>query len=561
MHPDKQKINPVKKSLKIKKVKPNYKNYTRVPMSAQLPICQNVAQPMADRSHPENVVTGVLKRAGTKPPGMKPEIKILFKNFVRRWCEENMRKIEMSDADFYDWLEKTNYSRARKEELKKTWEDAPYADPKLWPQGVKVKSFIKAEFYEIYKYPRGINARDDWFKTYCGPVFDAIFKQMFHEHDEFIKTIPVLERPEALERMYQSNQTPFNDDAESYEAHFENETKEVCENVLYRFMVEHCQFLKQWMEHIITTLGGVNCMDFKHVEAEIESTRMSGEMNTSGGNGFTTLMLVLFCAWFNKAGKVETKVEGDDNLSTYQFEERAPSRELLYDLGWLMKIERPTSVQTASFCGNVYDSHDNVVVTDPRPQIANLGWCPGKYINSTYAVKTQLLRAKGLSLCHQYNGCPLLGHLGQKIVELTKHITIRQSIIDNFNMYRKDQLEAAIKNPVPELKEPPLATRALVQKLYGITIQQQLEFERDVDKLVLGCQFEVYYYYPTLWDKNYERYTAGKTDEWSYPLPYDDRATLKQLSTFGKTTNTFITSFYTRQYIKAPGVGRERTKP
>lgn len=550
MDPPKRKINPVKKNLKIKKVKPHHRNFRRVPMSAQLPICQNAAQPMADRSHPENVVTAILKRAGTKPPQMRPEIKKLFRTFVRKWCEDNMKRITMSDVDFYDWIEKTNYSRARKDELIKVWEDHPYDDPGLHPEGTKVKSFIKAEFYDIFKFARGINARDDWFKTYCGPVFDAIFKQMFHEHDEFIKTVPVLQRPNILQAMYQANRGVFNNDAESYEAHFENDVKDNCENVLYTYMTEECQWLKQRMENIIKILDGVNVMDFKYIQAEITSTRMSGEMNTSGGNGFTTLMVVLFCAWLCKAGKVETEVEGDDNVSTYQFEHNAPTRQMYYDLGWLMKVERPADVFTASFCGNIFDTDDQVIVTDPRPQIANLGWCPGKYINSGYAVKSQLLRAKALSLCHQYNGCPMLGHLGNKIVRLTSHITIRQSIIDNWGMYRKEQLQIALSNPIPELKEPTMATRFLVQNMYGISIQEQLNFERDVELLVMGCQFQVFYNYSNLWDQNYSWYTSKRNEEWNFPVPYDPTTTMRTIASFGKTTKAFVSSYYEPQLLK-----------
>jgi len=551
MEPSKRKINPVKKSLKIKKVKPNFRNYKRVPMSAQLPICQNTAQPLADRSHPENVVAAILKRAGTKPPKMRPEIAKLFRTFVRRWCEENMRKIEMTDVDFYDWIEKTNYSRARKDELISVWEEHPYEDPSIHPDGTKVKSFIKAEFYDIYKFARGINARDDWFKTYCGPIFDAIFKQMFHDHDEFIKTVPVLERPDFLQKLYQANRRVFNNDAESYEAHFETEVKEHCENVLYEYMTEHCDWLRERMSHIINVLDGVNIMDFKYIQAEIESTRMSGEMNTSGGNGFTTLMIVLFCAWLCKAGRAETLVEGDDNVSTYQHEHNAPTRETYYDLGWLMKVEHPSDIFTASFCGNIFDQDDQVIITDPRPQIANLGWCPGKYINSSYALKVQLLRAKALSLCHQYNGCPMLGHLGNKIVRLTSHVRVRQSIIDNWNMYRKEHIEYAINNPIPELKEPTPATRQLIENMYGISVQEQLAFERDVEKLTLGCQFEVYYNYPNLWDTNYEWHSANKNEDWEFPVPHDPTVSLRTFQKFGKATDKFVSSYYDYQFVTA----------
>lgn len=518
---------------------------SRVPVAVTLPIFMETALPRPCPSYPPNFVVSVLKRFGTAPPRVNRKMLRALKAFTRDFCEKNIKKISYEDVDFEGWLESWPQPRARKEELRKVWEADPYDDPSIVFRGTEIKSFMKDEPYPTYKAPRSINARSDWFKAYSGPLFDAINNVVLKALPQFIKTVPVLERPEELmEALWKLGHPVQVGDATSYEAHFTREVMEAVEFVLYEYCVEGCPSLEKQVEVIKSVLTGKQVLRFKYLTVMLEATRMSGEMNTSLGNGFTTLIIVLFLAFTNNAGEVSTRVEGDDNATCYQFPERAPTREDYKQKGWIVEIEKPSDISTASFCGNVFDPEDLIVVTDPRPHLANFGYSTKKYVKATYALRLQLLRSKALSLAHQYNGCPILGALGRRVCELTNHVRIRESVINNMELYKREQFRIYCKSPLPPPITIPSATRSLVERLYGITVEDQRQLEEDWSLLTLDSSFSIALCYPSLWDLNYDTYSVPIEQEWIPPLPVNYRELRQLIESFGKTTAEFCVAYY-----------------
>lgn len=407
---DKNKLKP---ELRIKSCRKSHLSVIpRAPVAASLPVCFSFAMPKPCPNYPPNVVIALLKRSGTKPPESSTIILKAMSNFVQSFCEHHFVPLEYDSLDFDVWVEQINQSRARKDELIKEWYSNPEGCPLLDATLCEILSFIKDEFYEMFKAPRAINARADWFKCFCGPFFDAVSKQVFHMQ-YFIKTVPVLERPEVImDELYDMVSKVLNMDATSYECHFTEDVMQSIEFVLYRFMGSKNARVGERVEKILKVLAGTQKLSFKDVSAEVKATRQSGEMNTSLGNGFTTVMLNLFIAWI-RSTKIRLFAEGDDNLSAWQIPELAPTKEDWEEMGWIMKVEEPSSVCEASFCGNVFDPLDRIVVTDPRPALASFGWTGKRYVNANRNTKLQLLKSKGLSMAHQYNGCPLLGAFGR----------------------------------------------------------------------------------------------------------------------------------------------------
>jgi len=514
----------------------------RIPLSRTLPIYFDFAQPIPDCNHQATIVMGLLKRAGTKPPEGSEILRAALRSFTRRYCEEHLKPLAQGSVDFYNWIESTDYSRARKDELIGVWEKTPDEDPRTVPKGIEIGSFIKFEHYPTPKTPRIINARDDYFKDYSGPLFDAIGTEVFNQ-PEFIKTVPVLERPDdILEALYDVVSKVLNCDACSYEAHFIELVMQCVEFEMYRYMTEGVPEYRKKMEVIIEVLSGGQKLKFKHIMAWIMATRMSGEMNTSLGNGFTTMILNKFIAFIRRV-IVKLRAEGDDNLSAWQSRILAPTKSDWEELGWLMKVEEPNDVTTASFCGNVFSPEDKIVVTNPVAVLAKLGWVDKKYVKSTESLRKQLLRSKGLSLAHQYNGCPILSKLGRKIVALTRGVRIRESIVNNMDMYKRELYRKYINDPLPEEKESPMATRLLVEELYNITIADQLAIEAAFDSLYLDCCVSMPIVCPPEWYDNYELYTSQINQEWQPPRV--DRNRLRDfLGTFGATTRGFMSSYY-----------------
>lgn len=542
------KLEPTKTKQEIKFTGCNihqYQEMERRPISRTLPIYfTDAAYCRPDPDFPPNIVIGLLGRVGMDPPPASLIMMAALKNFVGSFCAHNLTPLDPGSASFEDWIEGTPYSQRRKEELRSVWEGDPSNDPFDRKDKTVVKSFIKDEPYPEYKCPRSINSRADWFKTFSGPLFGAIGTHVFHSISEFIKTVPVRDQPDDIIReLYDLVSPVSNNDATSYEAHFKPLVMKNIEFVLYYYMCSLSQVLTEIMTKIEKVLTGNQRLRFKNVSVTVPPQRMSGEMNTSLGNGFTTLMLVLFIAWLREC-RVRLRAEGDDNLSIWQSEQFVPTEKDWQQLGWVMKVERPENVCIASFCGNVFDVDDKLVIVDPVNALLNFGWVRKVYVNATDRLLLQLLRSKGLSMAYQYNGCPMLGVFGRHVVHLTKHVSMRQSIIDTMNAYDKEEFLQVTRGELPAHIEPSPSSRMLVEKLYGVTVEQQIAFERSVPDIKLWSAVEPNFCVPKIAAFNYEEYTEQPGVPWRFKLPTDFDKVEKVIRSFGPITAAFVDDYY-----------------
>jgi len=371
---------------------------------------------------------------------------------------------------------------------------------------------------------------------------------MFHELPEFIKTVPVRDQPDyIIEKLMDCFSAIANNDATSYEAHFKEEVMYNIEFQFYNYMCSSSPMLMERMRKIEMVLTGEQHLVFKYFSVIMDSLRMSGEMNTSLGNGFTTNILVSFLAWIRQC-IAKALVEGDDNLSAWQFEECVPTAEDWHELGWKMKVETPESVCTASFCGNVFDVDDKIVIVDPREALLNFGWTRKIYTNASNDLLEQLLRSKGLSMAHQYNGCPILGKFGRHVCDITSHLAkrMRKSIINTMNGYDKEEYLRNVTDTLPPHIEPSPGSRFLVEKLYGISIAEQIAFEASIELITLWSCIEINFVVPNTAVLCYDLYTAPRNESWVFP-GVDDQAEVENvLRSFGEITSGFCESFYRR---------------
>lgn len=439
-------------------------------------VVEGFCQPHADPHDPMTTLAGVAKRFAIKPPPVDPTMLRKFKAFVARWIKKNMRALPQdSDTSVKTWLDSTSYPDHRKVELLEKWTRINgHLDPK---KHYKVKSFMKDETYPEYKHARGINSRSDEFKCKVGPIFRLIEKELFAKK-WFIKKIPVHLRPEyIMERLYTVGAKYVATDYTAFESLFVKEIMEACEFQLYDYMTAELPEHDQFMQVMHGVLAGENICDFKHFTVRLEATRMSGEMCTSLGNGFSNLMFMLFMAEHVGCRKVRGVVEGDDGL--FSMIGTPPTSQDFSLLGLIIKMDIQDYIETASFCGLVFDTEDLINVTDPRDVLATFGWGSATYANSKTSKLKTLLRCKALSIAHQYPGCPILGELAQYALRVTRSHDTRKIIRHWKNTYEREQLLEAQANwkNARLYREPPLRTRLLVEKLYGISISQQLNIE------------------------------------------------------------------------------------
>jgi len=435
-----------------------------------------------------------------------------FKRFVQHWVKKNLTPIGPdADLSVEKWLSKTNYTLKRKQQLLDKWSKfTTLTDPDKKHIYTRVKSFIKEESYDDYKYARAINSRSDEFKCLVGPTFKLIEEHVF-QLKWFIKKIPHVKRADYIIDNVFAEGSHYNvTDYSTYEASFDPEVQDACEFVLYDYMTQFLHNHVEFMDVCANVLAGENVCEFKHFIVAFLARRMSGEMCTSLGNGFTNLMCVFFlCIEVNGCTMVFVIVEGDDGILRV-VGGKMFTKEQAASLGFILKAEQKNDMCTASFCGLVFDIEDRVIITDPREVLANFGWTSRQYVLAkTNKLKT-LLRCKAMSLAYQYCGCPILGDLAQYALRVTKSHDIRGVLQKDrsMSMWEREQLLEALAYGSSPYKQPPIRTRMLVEQLYSISVEVQLRIElqlQNLDDLVV-LDLGIDYLVPDSWSHFYSSY-------------------------------------------------------
>lgn len=218
-------------------------------------------------------------------------------------------------------------------------------------------------------------------------------------------------------------------------------------------------------------------------------------------------MLFLFLAHENGATDVKGFVEGDDGLFKVTPPSAAPTKQQFADLGFTIKIGTTKNLSEASFCGQVYDMDDLIVVTDPMEVLARVGWTNKKYTQCSPKTSMELLRAKGFSLSYQYNGCPVLSVLGRRILKLTEEHVVSEKTLRNLDQWEREKMRLAMR--LPPVKNIGENTRALVEKLYGLSVADQLQMEKEFENIQLGLHvLPNLSVCPPQWVEYYERYSV-----------------------------------------------------
>ena len=464
---------------------------TRRPVAVSLGIhFEGCLLPHGDPSDALSLAEAVKGRMGKRLPIVPNRTKFIseLKTFVRGWLIRNNipRLCYIHSTDFEEWLAATGYPEWRKVEFRKHKDKIQ--DMLIRNEHGKliyfvIKLFMKDEFYVDWKQVRGIYARDDCAKIVFGPWFKAV-EQVIYTLPEFIKHVPVKDRANYIyDKLYVDGSKYLVTDYSSYEAHFSADIMDACEFQLYEHVLGGVAGSPEVLSIMREVLTGNNKIVNKYVAASCQARRMSGEMNTSLGNGFSNLMFMSFVCHKLGIDKVNGVVEGDDGL--FQFSGRAPTTEDFTACGFLIKLEQHDSISTASFCGNLFDEEDKQIITDIRDIVCTLGWTNSKYLNSNLRKKKTLLRCKALSYAHQYPGCPIIGELCQYALRMTRGRTKKdmENFINNsrdINDYERKQYLDAIKEYSRDealYHEPKINTRLLVEKLYGVSLDVQRSFE------------------------------------------------------------------------------------
>lgn len=441
-------------------------------MFRRLPHCAvpGLAPICGDTNDPDTILCGIAKRLMRKIPEPNSTVLARFSKFVRDYLAAYVPQAK--PMSFEEWLDSTNYNTARKEEIRAAHDRLRGGRPTR-KETSRVKSFPKTESYPELKPVRMINSRCDAFKAYSGPFFKAI-ERVVYELPEFIKHTPVPERPKRVMALKKAGLRYYSTDFTSFESHFTPAFLNACECALYRHCLAWCP---SDAEYLCNAISGINNMStHTGVRAHIRGRRMSGDMCTSLGNGFTNLMLAKFIA-FEQGKELNGFVEGDDGLFAT---EATLTPELYAELGFTIKISEEQDPCTASFCGMIFASSGEIV-RDPVEFLANFGWT-SSFIGAGERIMNELLRAKALSSVYECPQCPIVGAVARKALEYTRG-SLPRFVQDG---YHNTQLVPKDERNLPPFC-PSADTRELFAVKYGLPVETQLKIE----SMIRAGDFEV----------------------------------------------------------------------
>lgn len=423
-----------------------------------------------------------------------------FANHVKHWCETHYKPlphIELSH-EYLDehWLNNCpHYTQARKRNFHK------YLDEVLQHKGdifkfmksnvhryYEIASFIKREFYPEPKEPRIINARPDPFKAVVAPfIKDIEHGTIYNEHFVKGKTQDeVALRMLGIANLYHKIAET---DYSSFEGSYVAEFQRVCELELFRFYLQNNPEIFEIIKFCY--YGETKCVlkTSKHMKAHVkfEGSRMSGDMWTSLGNGFSNMMLFTFCAKLTMESKpleeqlamsFDYIVEGDDGFFGMNFD---IDLSIVKELGFKLKLHETSDMNDLSFC-SINLSPEGVPVPDFWRSIEKFGWSFKESIIDHYSDKPnreelKQIRAIGLSCLARSAGVPILQELGAQLIKLTDHIKTDNRYFDQYEMekYKLNVVD-------PETKPITDATRMYFSKRFGIPVHRQLELEAFIRK-------------------------------------------------------------------------------
>lgn len=419
---------------------------------------------VVDSNDPQSQIAGLQKRLARDLPTPQPGQLVKLGRFVDRWLSEHLVPLDALPT-YEEFMETRTYNTARKIYLNQVHLDLNGACPtkrQCW----RIKSFIKREAYQVPKYPRWINSRSDVFKVYSGPAFYAIEQALFKD-EHFMKKIPTEDRPSRVTGLKKDCARYFATDFTSFEASFTRPVMEVLELKLYSYMLAKWPQLSSC---ICNTISGINKGSTSSgVSFTCEGQRMSGDMCTSLGNGFSNFMITSFLLAENGHVLWDGVFEGDDGLVAMYDAGPKPSPEQYAELGFSIKTEDVADPELSSFCGLMYV--DGQVLCDPVKFTGTFGWS-ASCIGASKRVLLGLLRAKALSAIHEKPSCPVVGVIARRAEFLTRGYAAR-FVYDGFH------LPVTFTKTIPEFC-PSQKLREAFHSLYGISPSTQIALEETI---------------------------------------------------------------------------------
>lgn len=335
----------------------------------------------------------------------------------------------------------------------------------------KKAGFSKTERYPQYKHFRGIHACSMEEKLFCGPAIKSMEAEVYSQlSDNFLKgVVSSSKATELYRRLYAVGAQFLGLDVKNWEGSVLSHLRRVCELALYKRMLSGVA--PEVVHYIEEEFKRPHTIMYHDFMLQVDGGRMSGDLWTSIGNGFTNLMLVKFVC--SKYGYDPVGVvEGDDGL--FRLDGPTPTQLDFARLGFNSKIEVFDSIGAAGFCKMKFDS-DLVQVTDCGERLVKFGWTTAIHANEK--TRLSLLYTKALSLKAEFPSCPILGPFADYVIRCCKklHPAPLPLSFDEDRGWTAHKIECARWLDQPA--KISMTTRLFYESTYGYSPRTQLAIE------------------------------------------------------------------------------------
>lgn len=432
----------------------------------------------ADTGYTLNLLDGAEARIAAETPKLNVKLLAKWRRYCAKWNRKNLVPLPAdTDLSIGPWLESTNYSRKRCDMFERVYADTFNDGTRYnFTERRGITPFIKYESAIKPKHPRVICDRNIPTKIDMGAVCKAI-ERVLYAHPSFIKHVPVGERAQYIKEFIgESCDYYIAADYDRYESHFVAEILQSAEFQLYKHMLRNIPGFTPKAFELESLMAGQNRLATRFIVILIWCVRMSGDQNTSLGNGYTNKMAMEFILTMNKNRHFKGVIEGDD--SAYGIRGRPPTAAMFLDLGFSIKLEVFRRIGDMSFCGLVFDPDAMQSMTEPRKVFLGFGWADGKYVDAKPDKLLGLLRCKAMSLACEHPGCPLITALAKYALRVTKGARM----IFPTDRWHANTMRQWIQNGIKH-QEILYETRMLFEDRYGIHIEDQYRIENYLDNL------------------------------------------------------------------------------
>ena len=315
---------------------------------------------------------------------------------------------------------------------------------------------------------RAILGRNDLSKLMLGCVVKSMESVIYH-NEHIVKHVPWHERPRFMRDLLSSYRKFYCGDFSSYEASIKT-TLMAAELTVYEHVLDRraAQLIKK-------CLYTTNSMKFAHYGVTMPATRASGDVTTSLGNVLITILVWKYVLMKSGIHIYSLVAEGDDNFVGTNSDNEI-DMSLFEKLGLIVKLETPMDYNTASFCGMIFSSENDKILTDPIKVLNRFGWLDSKYLRSSDKTLISLYRGKALCTLYQYRDCPILTSFSRAVLRVTRKYTMRVTMPPkhwlNMDYVPTDERRLPDDQPV----DP--GARIIFEEKFGIPTSTQLEYER-----------------------------------------------------------------------------------